>query len=259
MGSSLLATWSKKTSYHFTVIDPIKYKKLNNKFNKRISAFDNINKIKNFKNFDIIIFAVKPQIAFTVLKQFTLLKYKKNVLFITIIAGKKISFYNNYLSKNTQIVRVMPNLPASIEVGMSCLFYNKVTSRQNKNRAVSLFNKVGKVLIINNENDIDKVTAISGSGPGYFFLFIHMLEEAASKLGFNSKISQELVFQTALGSILLLVKSNKKSQQLEKIIAIKGGTTEAAINQFNKNKLKKIVNNAVKAAYNRAKEIGKNK
>ena len=257
MGFALLRSWHRKTSNFFTVIDPIKYKKLNRWNKKRVSAFNNINKIKNMQKFNIIIFAIKPQIANKVMKQFIDLTYKKNVLFISIIAGKKIIFFNNFLPLKNQFIRVMPNMPAFVEEGMSCLVSNKEVSRQNKNKASVLFSTVGKILWFKHENELDKVTAISGSGPGYFFLFINFLEKAAAELGFNERILKQLVHQTALGSIRLLVSGNKSAEKLAQNIAIKGGTTEAAIRIFKKdNQLKKIINRAVKAAHKRAIELG---
>ena len=102
------------------------------------------------------------------------------------------------------------------------------------------------------------MTAISGSGPGYFFLFIDLLERTAIKLGFTNKIAKQLVYQTALGSIQLLISSSKSAQKLTKDIAIQGGTTEAAIKIFKKNnQLKKIINKAVNKAHKRATELGK--
>ena len=242
MGLALLRAWHRKTSNFFTVIDPKQYKKLNRWHKKRVSAFNNINKIKNTQHFDIIIFAVKPQIANKAMKQFIDLTYKKNVLFISIIAGKKIIFFNNFLPLKNQFIRVMPNMPAFVEEGMSCLVSNKEVSRQNKNKASALFGTVGKILWFKHENELDKVTAISGSGPGYFFLFIDLLEKAAAELGFNKKILKQLVHQTALGSIRLLIRDNKSAEKLTQNIAIKGGTTEAAIKIFKKNnQLKKIM------------------
>ena len=258
MGSALLSTWYKKTFDYFTVIDPNRYKILNKIYRRRVSAFNSINNIKNIKIFDIIIFAVKPQIANKVMKQFIGLKYKKNVLFISIIAGKKISFFNNFLPKKNQFVRVMPNLPAIIDEGMSCLISGRNTSKQNKNKATILFSKVGKIYWLINEKELDWVTAISGSGPGYYFLFIDLLEKAAIKLGFTHQIAKKLVHQTALGSIRLLISNSKSAEELTNDIAVKGGTTEAAIRLFKKNnQLKKIVNQAVKAAHKRAIELSK--
>ena len=173
MGTALLNTWLNKTKNSFTIVDPIRYKILNRKYKKKINCFNNISQINYFIKFDIVILAVKPQATDSALKTLKKLKYKKNVLFMTIIAGKKLLFYKRYLPLNSQIIRVMPNLPASIEKGMSCIYPNKLTTKKNINKAIFLFRKVGKVLILNSEKDIDKVTAVSGSGPGYFFLFIH--------------------------------------------------------------------------------------
>ena len=115
MGSALLNTWHKKTSNYFSIVDPKKYITLRRTFKRRVSAFKSIGKIQNTEQFDIIIFAVKPQITSKVMKKFVGLKYKKNVLFVSVIAGKKISFFNSFLPSNNQFVRVMPNLPALVE------------------------------------------------------------------------------------------------------------------------------------------------
>ena len=121
MGFALLSAWHKKTSNYFTVIDPKQYKILNRTYKKRVSAFYSIDKISSVKNFDIIVFAIKPQIADQVMQHFVNLKYKKNVLFISIVAGKKISFFKNFLPIKNQFVRVMPNMPAFVNEGISCL------------------------------------------------------------------------------------------------------------------------------------------
>ena len=258
MGSALLENWYKKTSHYFTIVDPNQYQTINQQFKRRVSAFNSINKIKSFKKFDIIIFAVKPQIAQQVIKQFSHLEYKKNVLFISIVAGKKISFFIKKLNKKNQFIRVMPNMPAFIAKGMTCLVSNKLTTRKNKNIATALFRHVGKVLWLKNENLVDKVTAISGSGPGYIFLFVDLLEKSALKLGLKKKIARELIYQTIIGSMQLLINKNESAEQFTKKIAIKGGTTEAAIRIFNKkNQFKNIIFKAINAAYKRALKLGK--
>ena len=99
------------------------------------------------------------------------------------------SFFNSFLPRNNQFVRVMPNMPSMVEEGVSCLVTNKNTSKQNKNIVTDLFGKIGKIYWLSSEKEIDKVTAISGSGPGYYFLFIDLLEKAAVKLGFTRKIA----------------------------------------------------------------------
>jgi pyrroline-5-carboxylate reductase len=152
----------------------------------------------------------------------------------------------------------MPNMPSMVEEGMSCLVTNKNISKQNKNIVTNLFGKIGKIHWLSTEKELDKVTAISGSGPGYYFLFIDSLEKVAVKLGFTKKIAKELVYQTAFGSIKLLINNSKSAEKLANDIAIKGGTTEAAIRFFKKdNQLKNMINKAVKAAYKRAIELSK--
>ena len=152
----------------------------------------------------------------------------------------------------------MPNMPSMVEEGVSCLVTNKNTSKQNKNIVTDLFGKIGKIYWLSSEKELDKVTAISGSGPGYYFLFIDLFEKAAIKLGFPRKIAKELVYQTAFGSIKLLINNSKSAEKLTNDIAIKGGTTEAAIRFFKKNnQLKNMINKAVKAAHKRAIELSK--
>ena len=258
MGSALLNAWYNQKSNYFSVVDPNKHKILRRTYKRRVSIFQSIDKIHNTQQFNIIIFAIKPQIATKVMKKFIGLKYKKKVLFVSVIAGKNISFFNNFLPRNNQFVRVMPNMPAMVQEGVSCLVTNKNTSKQNKNIVTDLFGKIGKIYWLSNEKEIDKVTAISGSGPGYYFTFIDLFEKAAINLGFNKKIAKELVYQTALGSIKLLMNNSSSAEKLANTIAIKGGTTEAAIKIFKKNnQLKNLINKAVKAAHKRAIGLGK--
>ena len=258
MGSALLTTWSSKTNNHFFVVDPAQYKNINKRPNKKIHAFKTLNQVRDFLLFDIIIFAVKPQIAKRVLEKFVSLQFKKSAVFISIIAGKKINFFNQFLPLRNQFIRVMPNMPAIIDQGMSCMVSNRYVSRTNKNKIELLFSKVGLTLWLKKEIEINKVTAISGSGPGYVFLFIDAFEKAALQLGLGKKSTKKLIHQTVSGSVNLLLQEKKSAEELANNIAIKGGTTEAALNKLKKNndfhnKLKK----AVKAAFLRANALGK--
>ena len=258
MGSALLKSWCTETNYSFVVIDPARHQNINRNFNKKVKAYKTIAEIKNITLFDIIIFAIKPQIAKQVLKIFNKPKFKKKTVFVSIVAGKKISFYNKFLPKSNQFIRVMPNMPAMINEGMSCLFANKNVSLINKNKVSSLFSKIGKILWLTDELAMNKVTAISGSGPGYIFLFIDAFEKAAMQLGLGKKHTKLLVHQTFLGSIHLLFAEKKTAEKLAINIAIKGGTTEAALNQFKNNKiLHRTFKKVVKAAYLRANQLGK--
>ena len=258
MGSALLRAWYKKTSFKISVIDPKTYKILKKKYSKKISAYKSILDVNNINQYNVVIFAVKPQIVKNVILKINFTNNNK-IIFISIVAGKKISFFKKYLNNSNQIIRVMPNLPALVEEGISCLVSNNLVSKKNKIIASNLFKAVGKIMWLDKESDIDKVTAISGSGPGYFFLFMEHIINSAIKLGIKPKIAEKLVYQTTYGSISLLLSSKKKVKELRKNIAIKGGTTEAAINAFEKNKLfKKLISDSIKAAYNRSKKIGNN-
>ena len=257
MGSALLASWHNKTTFSFTVVDPNNYKRIKKKYAKKVSTFKTIDEIKNINKFNIIVFAIKPQIARQVIIKFNAIS-NKNVLFISIMAGKKFNFFDKYFKAKQKIIRVMPNMPALVGKGMSCLVSNKAASRKNKKITKELFEIIGKTLWLKNESELDKITAISGSGPGYYFIFIEYLESIAKELGFTSIIAKQLVYQTALGSIELLLKDKRSAKELKESIVVKGGTTEAAINIFEKkSQFKKIIRNAVKAAYFQSVKIGK--
>ena len=258
MGKALLKSWISNTNYSFVVVDPLQYKKINKTFNKRVNALSNLDKIKNFKLINIVILAVKPQIALSVIKDLTKNLFETETVFLSIIAGKKINFFTKYLPKKNQFIRVMPNLPAMINQGMSCLFANKNVTKKNKILINSLFLHVGKTLWLNNELEINKVTAISGSGPGYIFFIIDAFEKAALELGLGESTTKNLVYQTFLGSINLLLKEKKSAFVLSQNIAVKGGTTEAGLSEFQKKKiLHRLFKKVIKASYSRSTYLGK--
>jgi len=258
MGSALLKSWTSKTNSLFTVIDPVQFKKINKTFNKKIIAVKSILEVKNISEFNLIIFAIQPQIAEEVLKKFINLKFNKHCAFVSIVAGKKINFFNKYLPPTNEFIRVMPNMPALINHGMSCLVSKKNLSTKTKNNINVLFSILGKTLWLKSEQDIDKVTAISGSGPGYIFFIIDAFEKAALQLGLGEKVTKKLVHQTLVGSAQLLSSENLTAGELANKIAVKGGTTEAGLNQFKKNKiLNNVFKKVVKAAYKRANQLGK--
>ncbi len=259
MGGSLLESWIIKKKYSFNIVDPIMFSKINKKFNnKKVKSFKSIEAIKNFKKYDFIIFAVKPGDLKQVLKNFKLIQFKKNVVVISIVAGKKINIFKNNIFNINQIVRVMPNLPALIGQSMNCMVCNKYVNKNNKNEVKKLFDFTGKSIWLKNEDQIDKATAISGSGPGYVYKFIDSMEKAAIKLGFNKSTAKLLVLETFKGSINLILKNKINAEDLVRSVATKGGTTEAGINIMNKNKINNTISIAIKSAYKKAKQHSKN-
>ena len=258
MGTALVNSWLNLNSYSFTVVDPFNFKKLKNKFNnKKIDILNKAPIQKEINKFDIIIFAVKPQIADRVLSEYKDFEFKKNSIISSIIAGKKIIFFQKRLKNANQFVRIMPNMPALIRNGISCFVSTNNLSNKNKKTINQLFLKVGKTLWLNNESQIDKATAVSGSGPGYVYALINSFEKGAQKLGFSKKQSRELVLTTILGSIYLMQETKKEPYDLEKSIAVKGGTTEAGLKNLKNNNIDKIIYKTYMSAYKKAKILGK--
>ena len=260
MGSALLTAWQKLKLYKFTVVDPFNYKLIEKKFrSKKVIVKKSIQDLKNTSDYDLMVIAVTPQVIKSVLKEYKSFKLKKNAVIVSIVAGKKIDFFKKNLVYAYQVIRVMPNMPSLIEKGMSCLVGNKYVSKKNKIKTTNLFSKVGKTLWLSNENQLDMATAVSGSGPGYVFTILDAIEKGAINVGFSKKIANLLVLETILGSIFLKLKLGKSSKELANLIAIKGGTTEAGIKVMKKNKIYSIFSKTIKAAYNRASFLGKNR
>ena len=250
MGSALLSAWIKDKNNKITVVDPLKYKHIKKKY--KIDAFESANLIQNVNIFDIVVLAVTPQLVDKVLEKYKLLRFKKTCVIVSIIAGKKINILKKAIPNVSQMIRVMPNMPALVGESVSFLVSSRNTSNKNKNNIYKLFSQVGIVFWLKKEEEIDIATAISGSGPGYIFYLINALEEAANELGFNKKINQRIILQTLIGSLKLIQHSKKSSKKLANEIAIKGGTTEAGIKVLKKNNINKILSQTLKSAYKKA-------
>ena len=259
MGSALLNAWIGIESFSFSVVDPFNFKELKKKYKKKIEIFSDTPNKNHIRKFDIIIFAIKPQATEKVINEYKNFEFKKNSCIVSIIAGKKINFFDKNIKNSFQLARIMPNMPALISQGISCVVANKNFSKTNKVKINKLFSKVGKILWLKNEKQIDMATAISGSGPGYIFTIIDAFEKASQKIGFSKKISRELVLSTLLGSAKLMQKTNKEASQLANVIAVKGGTTEAGIKELKKNNPKKIMYDTILSAFKKASELGKDK
>ena len=205
MGSALIDSWLSLKSYSFTIVDPFNYKKLIKKYEKnKIQILIKTPTQNQIKKYNIIIFAVKPQESEKVINEYRDFKFKKNLMIGSIIAGKKINFFKKNIKNSSELVRIMPNMPALIKKGVSCFVANRHLSKNNKKNINELFSRVGKTIWLKNETQIDIITSISGSGPGFFFTFIHAFELAAQKIGIPKKLSRELVLSTFMGSYLAL-------------------------------------------------------
>lgn len=204
---------------------------------------------------DTIILSVKPQVLGNLLDEIAG-SLRQDALILSIVAGKTCDFILDRLGP-VQLVRVMPNTPALVGVGATGLF-NAAASEVAFKTAISIFNAVGKSVVVDKECLIDTVTAVSGSGPAYFFLLMEQMISAGVKLGLDEATATELVLQTAKGAALLAETRQKESETpalLRKNVTSPGGTTEAAIKVFEAAHFGSLVQKALTAARDRGKEL----
>ena len=203
---------------------------------------------------DVVVLAIKPQNLAEVMAELNG-QLKPTQLVLSIIAGARIDSLRLGLN-HSSIVRVMPNTPAQIGEGMSVWTASAEVTEQQKGWAGSILGAMGREIYVDDEKYIDMATAISGSGPAYFFLMVESLVDAAVHIGLSRDIAQELVVQTMLGSGHFIQKSGKAPAELRKMVTSPGGTTAEALLQFEKGEFTELVKQAVKAAYDKAKRLG---
>jgi pyrroline-5-carboxylate reductase len=203
---------------------------------------------------DIIVLAVKPQNMPEVMAG---LKgcLESVQLVLSIAAGVRISTLCQGLG-HKRVVRSMPNTPAQIGLGISGWTATREVSGEQKEWARTVLGAMGGEVYFDNEKYLDMVTAVSGSGPAYFFLFAEALTDAAVNIGIPRGEAEALVSQTMLGSAHLMQKSGKTPAELRRNVTSKGGTTERALKVFEEGGFARLVTDAVRAAYDRAKELG---
>jgi len=204
---------------------------------------------------DILVLSVKPQNMTEALDSIKE-TIKPDVLVISIAAGIKTSKISNVLG-DVAIVRVMPNMPAWVDEGASALFANE-KAKSKVEIARLIFLSVGKATVVEDEDLLDAVTAVSGSGPAYFFLLMHEMIKSGIELGLPEDVAKELVLQTAKGAALLAERVAEKGEtpeQLTKKVATPNGTTEAAFNVFTEKHFDEIVSKALQRAAERSREL----
>ncbi|HNP33230.1 MAG TPA: pyrroline-5-carboxylate reductase [Flavobacterium sp.] len=216
----------------------------------------NFSHIPNEKisDFDIVILAVKPQ-DFEVLAKSIKPFLKDSQILFSVMAGITISKLESQLSCS-KVVRSMPNIPTQIGMGMTVFTASANVDRKELFIIQNLINTTGKSVYVENEKLIDAATAISGSGPAYVFYFMQSMIKAAVDLGFNESEAELLVNQTFMGSVAIQNSYSLSNEQWIAKVASKGGTTERALHVFEKGVLERTIIDAVKAANDRALELG---
>ena len=205
-------------------------------------------------NSDIIFFAVKPQVLSSVCLELKGVVKSKH-LFVSIVAGIRSSDINRWLGGNFALIRTMPNTPALFQSGVTGLFANEVVDNEQKSLVESILSSVGECFWVNEEKLIDAITAISGSGPAYFFLLMQSMTQAGMALGLDEETANSLSIQTAYGASLMANKTGKDSRTLRAEVTSPNGTTQSAIESFQDQNFEGIVANATRAAYDRAREL----
>lgn len=203
---------------------------------------------------DVVIIAVKPQDIRCLLYELSF--WRKKRLCISIAAGVRTQTIEKILGDRARVIRVMPNTPAIVGEGVSAICKGRYALSADLKTAVEIFSSVGCTQEVR-EKDLDAVTAVSGSGPAYFFYLIEALVEAAVAMGLKREVAEKLVSRTASGSANLLILSKAKPCILRERVTSKGGTTEAAIKVFEEAKLKNLISKAAAAALRRSKELSR--
>lgn len=206
------------------------------------------------EDMDVIVLAVKPQILPLVLEEIGSL-VNAGQLIISIVAGIPVSRIARNMQAAPPIVRSMPNTPALIGLGITGLYASENCTQQQRRMAEELMQAAGEVVWLEKENLLDVVTAVSGSGPAYFFYLIEAMRNAGTRLGLPGDIAAKLALHTAYGASTMAMQSGVDVPELRKRVTSKGGTTQAALEQLESGGFEGLVNAAIAAATQRGQEL----
>ena len=204
---------------------------------------------------DCIVLAVKPQVLGGVCRELAAIVQEVRPLVVSIAAGVRTDRIDAWLGGGLAVVRVMPNQPALVGRGVSGLYANPATGAPGRERARAVMAAVGQVVEVGAEDDIDTVTAVSGSGPAYFYLLIDMLRAAAEEHGLEAAVARRLAIATAAGAAALAGDTDEPMAELIARVRSPGGTTAAALDSLEADDIRAIFSRAVTAARTRAAEL----
>lgn len=206
---------------------------------------------------DVVILAVKPQIMADVCRDIAPVVQNTRPLMVSIAAGLTSATLDEWLGGGLPLVRVMPNTPSLVGKGAAGLYANDAVTDDQKKTVESIFNSIGKALWLDDEDQLHAVTALSGSGPAYFFLMLEALEAAATEAGIEAATARELAIQTMAGAAEMAARSEHDPAQLKRNVMSPGGTTEQAILTFEDGGMRALVEKAYKAAMTRSAEMAR--
>lgn len=254
MGSALLKGWltlpdTKERFSNFWVIAPHREKVQPFLKDSRVEWISSPEHLPQTP--DLILFAVKPYHLEDIVLHYKFL----DTLFISVVSGKPLSFYETYLSPSSSLVRAMPNTPLSIHQGVVAFLSKASLSPQNKQKVETCFRGMGFSFWVNSDDDLDRVTALTGSGPAYVFYMIEVFSQAAEIIGFSKETALQMALSTFEGASAYAQQSDQSLESLRSQVTSPQGTTAEAIKVLERGNLYHLMEEAVKAAYKRAKEL----
>lgn len=206
---------------------------------------------------DVVVLAVKPQVMKQVCTQLADAAQFKKPLFVSIAAGLESNTLIDWLGGDLAMVRCMPNTPSLLQTGASGLFANDQVTEHQKQWVQSLFDAVGITVWVPQEEQLHAITAVSGSGPAYFFLFMEAMQKAGESLGLPSDVAAQLTAQTALGAAKMVQQTEDSAAELRQKVCSPNGTTERAVKSFEQDGLRDAVHRAMLACSQRSEELAK--
>lgn len=257
MGGALLAGWLEQgiSPEQITVIEPNNDTAVALRAQYNITTKTSPENISLNSNPDVIVFAVKPQIMDAVAPAYTRF-VEANVLYLSIAAGKPVSYFENIFGKRASVVRAMPNTPAAVMRGITVNFANNQVSNKQISLCEDLLGSVGEVAWVDDEDHIDIVTALSGGGPAYVFLLTEYLGKAAIRAGLPEDLAKRIARVTVAGSGELLHRSIEEPGALRQNVTSPGGTTEKALQVLmSNNGLQPLLDEAIEAATMKSRKL----
>ncbi|HSR62520.1 MAG TPA: pyrroline-5-carboxylate reductase [Gammaproteobacteria bacterium] len=204
---------------------------------------------------ELVVLAVKPQVMHDTLRGLRETLLDENPLLLSIAAGIQLKTLARWSSDKLAIVRAMPNTPSLVQTGAAALCANSRVNKAQRSLAEKIMRSVGTAIWLHDESLMDAVTAVSGSGPAYFFYIMEIMQKAASELGLDEDQSRLLVLETALGAAKMALESKYDPATLRKQVSSPGGTTEQALRVLQEGQLDRLLTAAIRAAHDRSTEL----
>ena len=221
----------------------------------RYGIHTNTDNIAAVSQADVVVLAVKPQVMREVCEGLASTVQRQRPLLISVAAGLGVDTLDQWLGGGLPVVRCMPNTPALVGAGASGLYANAQVSEEQRTMATELMESTGLVAWVEEAHLLDAVTAVSGSGPAYFFLMFEAMEEAGVKLGLPAETARRLAMQTALGAAKMAMASDKPPEELRRNVMSPGGTTERAVERLEQGGLRQLMAEAMDDCAQRAREM----